>query len=83
MLHMYKCWQAHYNNLDSIWVGNKSHIFILFCNILHAFRHNITYAHNLGLSNEYTFFTCSDAVLGVTRYLCNALHNIITFVVTK
>ena len=24
-----------------------------------------------------------QAVLGVTRYLCNLLHNIITFVVTK
>ena len=27
--------------------------------------------------------TNMQAVLGVTRYLCNALRNIITFVVTK
>ena len=32
----------------------------LFSNILHAFRHNITYAQNLGLFNRYALFTCSD-----------------------
>ena len=32
----------------------------LFSNILHAFRHNITYAQNLGLSNCYALFMCSD-----------------------
>ena len=32
----------------------------LFSNILHAFRHNIAYAQNLGLSNRYALFTCSD-----------------------
>ena len=32
----------------------------LFSNILHAFRHNITYAQNLGSSNRYALFMCSD-----------------------
>ena len=32
----------------------------LFSNILHTFRHNITHAQNLGLSNCYALFTCSD-----------------------
>ena len=32
----------------------------LFSNILHVFRHNITYAQNLGLSNCYALFTCID-----------------------
>ena len=32
----------------------------LFSNILHAFRYNITCAQNLGLSNRYVLFTCSN-----------------------
>ena len=32
----------------------------LFSNILHTFSHNITYAQNLGSSNRYALFTCSD-----------------------
>ena len=32
----------------------------LFSNIPHAFRHNIMHAQNLGLSNRYALFTCSD-----------------------
>ena len=32
----------------------------LFSNILHSFRHNITYARNLGSSDRYALFACSD-----------------------
>ena len=51
---------------------------------------SLHYACMSGLSQliEYTCHELSvkhaqHAVLGVTRYLCNALCNIITFVVTK
>ena len=40
----------------------------LFSNILHAFRYNITYAQNLGLSNRYALFTCSDLTSAIKTH---------------
>ena len=45
----------------------------LFSNILHTFRHNTTYAQNLGSSNRYALFMCSDltSVIILSRETCS------------
>ena len=76
-------------NLSTKFGRNPMNIHGVMTDYLRKIRSKVCHAHRVNRLKESAEncyvdgVTIVRAVLGVTRYLCNALHNIITFVVTK